>query len=80
MIENIALILLLLFLTIMFVFLATIDQPELGLGPRLITKIGLHTHVPTTHHPPIHLPPQTFLHEGEVLGVPNLVCNLHEHR
>ena len=26
------------------------DQPELGLGPRLITKIGLHTH--HHHHPP----------------------------
>ena len=51
-----------------------IDQPELGLGTRvevglgnrLISKIGLHTHHPPLTHPP---PPQTFLHEGEVLGV-----------
>ena len=45
-----------------------IDWPEMGKGPRSIIKIGLHTHPPP--------PPQTFLHEREALGVPNLVCDL----
>ena len=43
--------------------------PEVGRGPRSITKIGLHTHPPP--------PPQTFLHEGEALGVPKSVCDLY---
>ena len=47
-------------------------EPELGRGPRSITKIGLHTNPPP--------PPQTFLHEGEVLGVPNSVCDLYKHK
>ena len=45
-----------------------IDWPELGKGPRSITKIGLHTHTPPT---------QTFIHEGEVLGVPYSVFQLY---
>ena len=42
-----------------------IDRPKLG--TRTITKIGLHT----TYH--YHPPPQTFLREGKVLVVSNLV-------
>ena len=43
-----------------------IDRPELG--TRTITKIGLHT----TYH--YHPPTQSFLYEGVVLVVSNLVC------
>ena len=49
------------------VLVSPLIGPEHGREPRSITKIGLHTHPPP--------PPQTFLHEGEILGVPNSVCD-----